>query len=113
MDALHPSALARWLADVLGWVVTDEERGCSWISASGGFTERPCIVFNQVSEAKPAKNRLHVDVSPTGVDAETELERLLALGAVEVDVGQGHVPRIVLADPEGNEFCPLSRRIDP
>lgn len=113
VDARDPLALARWWADVLGWVVTDEERGFSWISPSGGFTERPYIVFNQGSEGKSVKNRVHIDVSPMGVDVAEELERLLGLGAVELDIGQENVPWFVLADPEGNEFCLLSRRVEP
>jgi Glyoxalase-like domain len=112
VDARVPATLARWWADVLGWVATDEERGFSWISPNGGYSERPYIVFNQVSEAKSVKNRLHIDVSPSGVDAAQELDRLLGLGAVKVAIGQESVPWVVLADPEGNEFCLLSRRID-
>jgi hypothetical protein len=55
------------------------------------------------------KNRLHVDVRPPdGSDQATELDRLLALGAVQVDIGQGpDATWHVLADPEGNEFCLL------
>jgi glyoxalase superfamily protein len=65
-----------------------------------------------VPEAKTVKNRVHIDVNPTGVDQAEELERLLSLGATRVDIGQGDVPWVVLADPEGNEFCLLARRID-
>jgi hypothetical protein len=62
-----------------------------------------------VPDAKRVKNRLHVDVRPPdGSDQATELDRLLTLGAVRVDVGQGpDVTWHVLADPEGNEFCLL------
>jgi hypothetical protein len=71
------------------------------------------IVFAPVPEAKTVKNRVHLDVNPSGVDQYVELERLLALGATRVDVGQADdVPWIVLADPEGNEFCLLGRRTD-
>jgi glyoxalase superfamily protein len=49
---------------------------------------------------------------PVGCDVDEELERLLGLGATRVDVGQGDVPWYVLADPEGNEFCLLARRVD-
>ena len=51
------------------------------------------------------KNRLHLDFRPDDQDAE--VERLIALGASRVDVGQGEVSWVVLADPEGNEFCVL------
>jgi hypothetical protein len=66
-----------------------------------------------VAEAKTVKNRVHIDVNPSGCDQAEELERLLGLGARPVDVGQGDVPWVVLADPEDNEFCLLGRRVDP
>ncbi|MBJ7454082.1 MAG: VOC family protein [Blastococcus sp.] len=55
---------------------------------------------------KAPKNRLHLDLAPDG-DQQAEVDRLLALGATRVDVGQGDVPWVVLADPDGNEFCVL------
>jgi hypothetical protein len=63
------------------------------------------ILFLRAPATKPAKNRLHLDVRPD--DQRAEVERLLALGASCVDIGQGEVPWVVLADPEGNEFCVL------
>jgi hypothetical protein len=66
----------------------------------------PTLVFVRVPEGKAVKNRLHLDVRPTG-PYEEELQRLLGLGATRADVGQGSVPWVVLADPEGNEFCLL------
>ena len=70
-------------------------------------------MFIKVPERKTVKNRVHLDVNAVGVDQSTELERLLALGARRVDIGQGEQPWIVLADPEGNEFCLLSGTIEP
>ena len=70
------------------------------------------LVFVPVPEGKTTKNRVHIDVSPTGLDQSDELARLLALGAVQVDVNQGEQSWIVLADPEGNEFCLLRGRLD-
>ena len=58
------------------------------------------------------KDRLHIDLSPHGCDQATELERLLALGAKRIDIGQGEQTWVVLADPEGNEFCLLRGRFD-
>jgi hypothetical protein len=64
-----------------------------------------------VDEPKRAKNRLHVDVAPQpGEDHAAAVARLRALGAAPADVGQGDVPWVVLADPEGNEFCVLTPR---
>jgi predicted enzyme related to lactoylglutathione lyase len=113
VDSQDPRALARFWGEVLGWPVTDVGGDFSWISATGDYTALPMIVFAPVPEAKAAKNRAHLDVSPSGVDQDAELERLLALGATRADVGQSDdVPWIVLADPEGNEFCLLGRRLD-
>jgi hypothetical protein len=65
-----------------------------------------------VPEGKSVKNRLHLDVRADGSTTAQELERLLALGARRADVGQGpDVSWVVLADPEGNEFCLLSRPV--
>ncbi len=65
-----------------------------------------------MEEAKAGKNRLHLDFRPIGPDADqaAEVDRFLALGATRADVGQGDVPWVVLADPEGNEFCVLTAR---
>ena len=113
VDCLDSPALARWWAEVLGWVVIDDDRGFSWISATGAFTDRPPLTFLPVPESKQAKNRIHLDLNPSGADQAEELERLIRLGAGRVDVGQGdEVTWVVLADPEGNEFCLLARRID-
>jgi len=65
-----------------------------------------------VTEHTSVKNRLHLDLRADGVTTEQELARLLALGARRVDVGQPEdVTWVVLADPEGNEFCLLSRSV--
>ncbi|MEY2471044.1 MAG: hypothetical protein QOK28_373 [Actinomycetota bacterium] len=112
IDCNDPERIATFWCDVLGWPLQRTERGELWTSATGGYDARPFIVFEPVDEGKTVKNRVHLDVSPAGADQADELERLLGLGATRVDVGQGDVPWIVLADPEGNEFCLLRRRID-
>ena len=113
VDSTDPGPLARFWGEVLGWPVTDEDRGFSWISATGDYTAHPMIVFVPVPEAKSVKNRVHLDVTPSGTEQAVELERLLGLGATRVDIGQSaDVPWVVLADPEGNEFCLLGRRLD-
>ena len=111
IDAIDPSKLARWWAEVLGWRVTEEDAGGVEIADPGGSL--PTIVFVPVAEAKVGKNRLHIDVNPVGCDQDEELQRLLALGAVRRDVGQGDdVSWVVLADPEGNELCLLRRTVE-
>lgn len=70
-----------------------------------------CIDVVIVPAAKTAtKNRLHVGLATTSAEHQAELvSRLRALGATPACVGRGDVPRVVLADPEGHEFCVLGR----
>jgi predicted enzyme related to lactoylglutathione lyase len=108
VDANDVPKLASFWQQVLGWELrsTDDPEDAELVAPDGS---RPTILFTPVPEPKQAKGRLHIDVSPSaGSDQATELERLLALGAVHADVGQGDdVTWVVLADPEGNEFCLL------
>lgn len=68
----------------------------------------PKILFLKVPDAKTVKNRLHLDLRPeVGGDKDAEVARLKALGATEIDIGQGEVTWTVMADVEGNEFCVL------
>ena len=106
VDASDPAALGAGWADALGWTVVTETRDEFEIRASA---ERlPGILFVPVTEPKSRKNRLHVDLRPDDQDAE--VARLVALGAERVDIGQGDPAWVVLADPEGNEFCVLRSR---
>jgi catechol 2,3-dioxygenase-like lactoylglutathione lyase family enzyme len=58
---------------------------------------------------KTGKNRLHFDLAPpVDGDQRAEVDRLTSLGATRIDIGQGHVGRVVMADPDGNEFCVLT-----
>lgn len=110
VDAADPRGLADFWCAVLGWNVTeDDEEGVEIAAAAGSL---PKIVFVPVPDAKTVKNRVHIDVSPSGCDQAEEVERVLALGARPVDVGQGEPTWVVLADPEGNEFCILRQRVD-
>jgi hypothetical protein len=64
------------------------------------------MCFMPVTDEKTVKNRVHVDLTTSAADRDQEIERLLALGARRVDIGQtGRESWTVLADPEGNEFC--------
>ena len=64
-----------------------------------------------VPEGKTVKNRLHIDLNPE--NQEAEVERLIGLGARRIDISQGEVTWVVMADPEGNEFCVLRAREQP
>ena len=68
----------------------------------------PMLLFIKVPEPRTVKNRMHLDLSPVDRSRDEEVERLLALGATRAEVGQtGEESWVVLADPEGNEFCVL------
>ena len=80
------------------------------MSSRFGLSDRlPGLLFVPVSGQKSIKNRLHLDFRPD--DRDAEVERLVALGATRANIGQGEQPWVVLADPEGNEFCVLRSRI--
>jgi hypothetical protein len=111
IDCARPRELARFWAAVLGYSITEESDDDAEISGGPGVL--PTLLFTRVPEGKQVKNRLHIDVNASGgSDQETELARLLTLGAKKIDIGQGDVSWIVLADPEGNEFCLLRRTVD-
>ena len=110
IDARDPAALARFWADVLDYQVLSESPD----EVDVGKDEKtfPSLVFVPVPEPKTVKNRLHIDLNPD--DRDAEVERLLRLGATRVDVGQGEdATWVVMADPEGNEFCVLRARAQP
>ncbi|MEV5445431.1 VOC family protein [Streptomyces sp. NPDC052644] len=117
IDCADAERLAAFWSEVLGYVeLGREDDGSIEIGPPGtGFGgPLPTLVLSPSSAPRTGKLRLHIDVSPTDRDQEAELERLLALGARTVDVGQtGDEDWHVLADPEGNEFCLLHRRIPP
>jgi predicted enzyme related to lactoylglutathione lyase len=104
VDAHDLPGLARFWCQVLDWkILSERERevviGTDEFAATG-------ICFMPVAGPKAGKNRLHFDLAPEDQDAE--VERVIGLGARRVDVGQGEdVGWVVLADPEGNEFCVL------
>ena len=103
---------AFWCA-VLGWEVIDEDGSDGGpISIAPRDHSGPSMDIIAVPERKTLKNRLHFDLRADGAATAVELQRLLELGATPTDVGQGpDVSWVVLADPEGNEFCLLSRSV--
>jgi catechol 2,3-dioxygenase-like lactoylglutathione lyase family enzyme len=122
VDCKDVGAQARWWADVLDWRVVYESEDEFVIVPPRAFEENhqvpldeqgPGLVFVTVPEDKAIKNRLHIDLAPGPDDDQAaEVARLEALGATRVNVGQDEstVTWVVLADPEGNEFCVLSPR---
>jgi hypothetical protein len=114
LDARDPALLARFWCEVLGYVELERHEAFIEIGPPDvGFGgPQPTIVFIKANEPKSGKLRLHIDVNATDREQDDELERLLAAGARRADIGQtGDESWHVLADPEGNEFCLLRRRM--
>ncbi len=97
-----------WSA-ALGWPLVwdqDEETAIRAPDRTGPF-----ITWGPPVAPKIGKNRLHLDIAPPGQgDQRAEVDRLVSLGAARIDIGQGDVDWVVMADPDGNEFCVLSPR---
>ncbi len=109
IDSTDPAKVASFWEEALGWRRTFDEDDEIVLEPPAGSREdgvAPDLLFQRVPEAKAGKNRLHIDLRPK--DQAAEIGRLEALGARRVDVGQGaDVTWVVLADPDGNEFCVL------
>jgi hypothetical protein len=111
IDAVQPRLVADFWCDVLGWRIAEVDGDVISIAPPDGSW--PTIDVVAVPESKTVKNRLHLDLRADGLATSDELDRLLALGARHTDVGQGDdVTWVVLSDPEGNEFCLLSRTVE-
>lgn len=137
VDCAHPATLAAFWKSALGYVESLPPEGfaswAEWLAHAGvppqewddgAYIEdpdgvRPGISFLKVPEPKAAKNRVHLDVQAGGGRGEPwevrrprvtrAVERLAAAGAtvIRVDVQDGTPDHVVMADPEGNEFCVL------
>jgi hypothetical protein len=83
--------------EISGWQPT--------VESVRAHVNAPTVLFIQVPESKTVKNRVHLDVSPIDCSRDEEVAR-------HVDIGQGEQSWVVLADPEGNEFCVL-RSLQP
>jgi predicted enzyme related to lactoylglutathione lyase len=110
IDAIEPRPIADFWAAVLGWRIVEEDADIISLAPEGAAA--PGIDVARVPQRKTLKNRLHFDLRADGSTQRQEVERLIGLGARRVDVGQGpDVSWVVLADPEGNEFCVLYRSV--
>jgi predicted enzyme related to lactoylglutathione lyase len=111
VDAADPAALAEFWVNLLGWRVSHADAEEVDVVAppddGWGFD----LVFVPVADPKVGKNRVHLDLASASPDHQASIvAHAESLGAVRADVGQRNVPWIVLADPEGNEFCVLEQR---
>ncbi|MDG1877126.1 MAG: VOC family protein [Acidimicrobiales bacterium] len=104
----RPGKSRHWRAKALGWTVVDE--GAEVVEIRPAPDRTPGILFLLSNDVKKAKNRLHLDFRPNNQTAE--VDRLLGLGASRIDIDQGSVSSVVLADLEGNEFCVLRESSD-
>jgi hypothetical protein len=104
IDAHDITALGTWWAELLGWDRDVTSDGDVVLYAPPGAG--PNWLFLPVPDDKVVKNRIHFDFRHD--DQQAEVERVIALGAHHVDIGQGDESWVVLADPEGNEFCILA-----
>jgi predicted enzyme related to lactoylglutathione lyase len=109
VDSRDAENLAGFWRDAIGWRITSVEPEEVVLEPPVGSPEEgivPDILFLLVPAAKSTKNRLHFDLRP--LDQDAEVERLVKLGATRIDIGQtDECTWVVLADPEGNEFCVL------
>lgn len=108
LDSTDPDRIASFWEEALGWRRTyadDDEVVLEPPAGSAADGVAPDLLFLRVPETKAVKNRWHPDLRP--VDQAAEVSRLEALGARRIDVGQGDVSWVVMADPDGNEFCVL------
>ena len=105
LDVNDMERMATFWGGVLGADPTYDDDGDASLPVSPGVR----LILLRVPEGKTAKNRLHLDLSPAPGDRDAEVERVLALGARHIHVGQpADATFVVLADPDGNEFCILS-----
>jgi catechol 2,3-dioxygenase-like lactoylglutathione lyase family enzyme len=114
LDANDPPRLARFWAGALGWEIAAEEDGEVDVWPAGYHYPDPValpLVLVPVPEPKTVKDRVHLDLATESLEHQAAVvERLHSLGARPLDIGQGDVPWVVMADPEGNELCVLEPR---
>ena len=114
IDTTNPDRLAQFWVEALGWRRTHEDDEEVVLEPMEGSPEDgivPDLLFLRVNDARLVKNRLHFDLRPD--DRDWEVERLESLGAQKILIGQGpDVSWVVMADPDGNEFCVL-RSLQP
>ncbi len=114
IDCENPRTLADFWAAALDWKITFEDENEVALELLDGSPEVgriPDLLFIKNPDRKSAKNRLHLDLRPLNQDAE--VSRLESLGAKRIEIGQSDdsdTSWVVMADPEGNEFCVLRAR---
>lgn len=109
VDCHNPALLADFWAEMLDWQITEQsEVEVAIEPRNRAIVLSPDILFLKVPDEKLTKNRMHFDLRPD--NQAVEVARAEALGAVRIEIGQSADPGttwVVMADPEGNEFCIL------
>ncbi|WP_343955320.1 VOC family protein [Nonomuraea longicatena] len=109
VDCVAPRAMAAFWDEAMDWTLHEVTDDHAVLRSAKGVG--PYLEFLRTPGVKTVKNRIHLDLRPyAGDDQAAEVARLRALGATDVDLGQGDAPWTILADPEGNEFCVLTPR---
>ena len=110
IDAHDLPSLARFWAEALGWTVLSTREREVIVGPDVNAPVGLCFMPAGATR-KTVKNRVHLDLTTTADDRDSEIGRLIGLGARRVDVGQSDQDSLdVLADPEGNEFCVVRPR---
>jgi hypothetical protein len=106
IDCQNPKLLSEFWAEAINYTAQWEGDGEDEVVLLREDGTGPIVMLVKSRDLKQGKNRMHFDLRPS--DLDTEVQRLETLGAKRIDIGQGDdVPWIVMADPEGNEFCVL------
>lgn len=107
VDCADPRAMARFWGEAVDWSLHEVTGERAVLRSAKGVG--PYLEFLRTPEVRSVPDRVHLDLLPyPGDDKAAEVARLRALGATDLDVGQGDVPWTCLADPEGHEFCVLA-----
>ena len=104
-DSRRPAETSRFWAEALGWRITEEQADEVVLEPPEEDQTGLDLLFVLVPEQKTVKNRVHLDLRPD--DQAAEITRLEALGARRVHDRDDDASWVVMADPEGNEFCVL------
>ncbi|MER5372983.1 VOC family protein [Streptomyces sp. NPDC002553] len=107
VDCADPRAMARFWGEATDWTLLEVSDGQAVLRSAKGVG--PYLEFLRAPDVKTVPDRVHLDLLPyPGDDPVAEADRLRALGATDLDVGQGAVPWTCMTDPDGHEFCVLA-----
>jgi hypothetical protein len=113
-NCADPVAMAEFWCAAIGYHESGRDDAGVCIAGAANAPVILMVLVDDVRDGhKVGHNRIHLDLSPTELDQDAEVARLEALGARRIDIGQGSPTWVVMADPEGNEFCVLRRAVPP